>query len=94
MRRTSGPPTSGTAALIYRWSQVEDPHGIRVTSLVRTLIDITRFHGINKGVVAMTYQAPVPYDRGRRAHRVNMPKNEGRHVLRFTATDLKQDVRQ
>lgn len=173
-------------------SQVEEHHGIRVTSLVRTLFDVTRFHGINNGVVAMdsairqhgwitqeelkdrlasyppfpgvrtvrqatemtisdagsaqetiarlilleaalpqirtiTYQAPIPYDRGRKTHRVdmlindwliieidgeikysgyygkdatevireerireNILKNEGRHVLRFTAADLKQ----
>lgn len=173
--------------------QIERHHGIRVTSLVRTLFDIPRFHGTRHGVIAMDsalrqtpwltkdvlrqrlaayppfpgvrsvrraidmstgssgsaqetiarlilleadlpqitsieYQVPVRYDNGRRTFyvdillngwliieidgankytghygdktdevlreeriRENILKNEGRHVLRFSPPDLKQD---
>lgn len=33
--------------------QIEEHHGIRVTSLVRTLFDVPRFHGLRAGVVTI-----------------------------------------
>lgn len=171
--------------------QIEEHNGIRVTSLIRTLFDIPRFHGLRHGIItidsarrqnpsltqpalrqklaaypsfpgvravrqaismsigdsgsaqetiarlvlleadlpqvtSIEYQVEVPYDNGRRAFfvdillngwliieidgankytgfygkktdkvlreeraRENILKNEGRHVLRFSASDLK-----